>query len=167
MSLKLSFWRALNPCSQNSGIIYSLTPKKSKYRATEMMDVTITQSIENAFYNGRGIIAGIWRTFDVLMGDHYDLRIKGYGKKGVLDVLIFPLLARRLLADCFLPERKFAIVKNICAFIIGISLELLRGLCAIIVTLILLPIIIAVESGKHCIPPTKISFTPPNYKAGF
>ena len=85
------------------------------------------------------------------MGDHYDLQ---GGKKGVLDYLIFPLIARKLWADIVLlwPEeeeasRGYILVATLVLQVVC-YLELVRFIAAIALTLLLAPIV----AVKHMMP---------------
>ena len=107
MKTRLSFFRALNPNSKNSGIAYIPDHKFYEIRETEMQDDTVGESIRKTFYrNDLNFFEGIEATCNILMGDHYDLDCNKHGQKGVLDYLIFPLIARKLIADTYLKERE-------------------------------------------------------------
>lgn len=78
-------------------------------------------------------------TYHVLVGDHYDLQLKGHGRKGVLDVLIFPVIARRLIA--FASDHENYFLLRIPAGFFGGLLEMLRHFLGGVITLILSPIV--------------------------
>src|ERR1700733_13866687 len=103
--MALPFFRALNPISQYSGIEYALA---AGYRCQnrEMIDSSALQGIYNAFKYDYYLTTALRHTYEILVGCHYDLYFRGAltahgGSKGILDLLIFPLIARKLLADVF------------------------------------------------------------------
>ncbi|PWY54663.1 hypothetical protein DGG96_16040 [Legionella qingyii] len=63
------------------------------------------------------------------------------GIKGALDFLIFPLVARKLIADTWLEERKNTPILNGIAWAIAIPLEVLRHSLALALTIALIPIV--------------------------
>lgn len=176
--MSLSFFQALNPLSIQSGIKYSLA--KEYYRAQvdiyiphikddplirsqdfpcqnqEMIDATVSESIRAAIHNDANFIEGIITTFNILIGGHYDLRLNGRndnkgGAKGILDFLILPLLARKLIADTFLPERT-NILTNALAWTVALPIEIARFSAGIALTLLLAPVVAVVHLIKACMP---------------
>lgn len=63
------------------------------------------------------------------------------GVKGALDFLIFPLVARKLIADTWLEERKNTPIINGIAWAIAIPLEVLRHSLALALTIAMIPIV--------------------------
>ncbi|KTD74826.1 hypothetical protein [Legionella waltersii] len=63
------------------------------------------------------------------------------GVKGALDFLIFPLIARKLIADTWLEERQNTPIINAIAWAIAIPLEVLRHSLAIALTIAIIPIV--------------------------
>jgi hypothetical protein len=87
---------------KKSGIKYLLADGHS-FQHSEMLDSLnpLSQVIENPEYPLARIYRGsVWRglydAYNVIAGNHYDTLSKGHGRKGVLDILIFPVLVRRL-----------------------------------------------------------------------
>lgn len=152
-----SFFRALNPTSRNSGIVYCLAGKEP-CQGKEMLDATVGDNIHNAFKNnGVGFLSILETTFNIIVGDHFDLNLKGQftnqgGAKGVLDFLIFPLLARKLIADTFLHERRGCTFANVLAWAIAIPLEVARFSAGIYLTLLLCPVVAFVNLVKAFLP---------------
>ncbi len=172
--MSLSFFQALNPVATQSGIKYSLakeyySDQLNIFRVLplilsqdfpcqnqEMIDATLSESIRAAIHNDVNFIEGIITTFNILVGGHYDLRLKGRndnngGAKGVLDFLILPLLARKLIADTFLPERT-NILMNALAWTVALPIEIARFSAGIALTLLLAPVVAVVHLIKACIP---------------
>ena len=144
----LSFFRALNPASKNSGITYYLPDPSKDLQGREMIDLTVSENISDAWSSKLNFLSA---TFNIIMGDHYDLQ---GGKKGVLDYLIFPLIARKLWADIVLlwPEeeeasRGYILVATLVLQVVC-YLELVRFIAAIALTLLLAPIV----AVKHMMP---------------
>jgi hypothetical protein len=73
------------------------------------------------------------------------------GIKGALDFLIFPLIARKLIADTWLEERKNTPVINAIAWAIAIPLEVLRHSLAIALTIAIIPVIALVHLFRSVI----------------
>lgn len=151
--MSLSFFRALNPISENSGIVYSLAPDYDCHRQ-EMLDVSVWESIRNAFNKDLGYLEGLQATYNILVGEHYDLKLKGKdgagngpmgGAKGILDFFILPLVARKLIADTFLDERQDSDFVNALAWIIAIPIEIVRFGAGVALTLLLAPVVAIVH----------------------
>lgn len=151
----LSFSRALNPLSENSGIIYRLAPGRT-CQDQEMLDNTVIQNISAAFWNNDlNFFPALKETFEILLGNHFDISLKGGydcrgGSKGALDFFIFPLVARKLIADTFLEERQNSSFTNFVAWSIAVPLEITRVSAAIALTIILSPIVALVNLMKAC-----------------
>ncbi|MBA2652436.1 MAG: hypothetical protein H0U73_09255 [Tatlockia sp.] len=147
----LPFFRALNPTSDKSGIDYALARNlalDSDYPAQghEMLDYTVSEVIKRE-YNGKlDFINGMVSTFHIIVGGHYDIPLKGAigcwgGSKGILDYLILPLIARKLIADTYLSERQTTHLFNTLAWAAALPIEILRFSAGIALTLILIPIV--------------------------
>ncbi|MBA2648448.1 MAG: hypothetical protein H0U75_02410 [Legionella sp.] len=83
---------------------------------------------------------GIIDTYDVFMGEHYNLK---KGRKGILDLLIFPLFARLLIIEA-LNTRQYKLIRIIAA-IIGAPLEIARGVLGVALTLVVSPLVAVVH----------------------
>ncbi len=144
----LSFFRALNPTSHFSGITYALA-KDNPCQGTEMIDRTFVEWYALNYDDSSRARA----IFNLLMGEHYDLFLMGRnnsigGAKGILDFLIFPLIARKLIADFFLPERNKSPFLNILALAIAIPLEVARFSVAVALTLLIAPVVLFIDFLK-------------------
>lgn len=73
------------------------------------------------------------------------------GLKGALDFLIFPLVARKLIADTWLEERKNTPLINGIAWAIAIPLEVLRHSLALALTLAIIPIVALIHIFRSLI----------------
>jgi len=91
---------------------------------------------------------GITDTFHVIMGNHFDLNKTGNGRVGILDIFIIPLIGRRLIALAYHPENND--ILKFFAGIIGIPIEICRGIIAIGLTLFLSPIVALVHLFSYC-----------------
>lgn len=141
----LPFFRSLNPLSKTSGI-YSVDSNNSRAEGTELIDLTFSESILEALEGDLDLLDGLKEMFNLILGTHYDA-LKN--SKGLLDFLILPLLARKLIADTFLDERAEAALINAAAWTIAIPLELLRVGAAFCLTALLSPIFAAVYLIKN------------------
>ena len=83
-------------------------------------------------------------TYNIIIGTHYPF--KGQGKKGALDYLIFPLVARKLFMDAVQEDCSIGYVFVV--FLVALPLELVRHSAAIALTLLLAPIV----AVKHIMP---------------
>lgn len=147
-----SFFHALNPVKKNSGITYCLLKPHHPLQGKEMLDATVGSSIHTAFKSDLNFLSGLNATFNILVGEHFDLSGKGSSAKGVLDFLILPLLARKLIADTCLPERQGITFINALAFAIAAPIEIARFGAGIALTLLLSPIVALVHLIKACLP---------------
>lgn len=150
--MPLSFFRALNPVSENSGTTYS---RGSNYPCEnrEMLDLSVAQRINNAFQNDYYLLSALVSTYESIIGCHYDLYLRGGvnargGSKGVLDFLIFPLIARKLIADHWLPENWNNIFLKLLVWVIGFPIETIRVLTGIVLTIVLSPFVLLIHSIK-------------------
>lgn len=139
-----SYRRALNPLSDRSGIYYSQA-RYSIFNHTEMRDKKVLEQINEARSNG---LIGLFTLFQLLYGDHYDLKIKGHGRKGIVDFLFFPLLARKLITDCYQHKQHSSLI-NIASFVVAVPLELSRfGLSFALAVTFFIPVMIAQVIGE-------------------
>jgi hypothetical protein len=89
---------------QRSGIRYVLAPS-NPVNGTEMMDSLnpFRKIIENPryplarLYRTTTVHQGLRDTFDLLIGNHYDLHITGKGRVGILDIFLLPLISRKII----------------------------------------------------------------------
>jgi len=100
-------WSAFKRWFAKSGIRYLLIPHGHNFQelgGTEMIDTInpFTQVIEDPEHPlARIYREDVWQgfvdTFEILIGNHYDLSIEGKGRKGLLDILILPVISRRII----------------------------------------------------------------------
>lgn len=144
-NLKPSFFHALNPASKHSGLMLG---------AREILDSTVGERIAYTWNHNSDFISAIKTTFDILVGKHYSPFLRPPAEssaKGVLDYLILPLLARKLIADTYLEERKECHLTNLMAWTLAIPLEFLRFSAGVALTLISAPIVALVKLSTFCI----------------
>jgi hypothetical protein len=151
---------------RNSGIKYLLVGHDSDKYRTKMMDSInpMVKVIEDPDYPlariyRDSVFQGIIDTFDVLVGNHYDFDNDGKGRKGVLDVLILPLISRRIFGEfiallAWNPEEpKMTFSKGLLllgleiAVIPAAVIEIARIALGIALTALLTPVVI----GGHCV----------------
>lgn len=152
---KFSFFRALNPASCNSGVTYRFGGSDDPCQGKEMIDSHVSENIYKAWNSNLDFQSALYATYDILMGDHYDLYFHGQndcrgGAKGALDYLIFPLVARKLIADFYFETNITLSLPNILAWFIAVPLEIARFSAAVGLTLLLTPIIALVQLFKGC-----------------
>ncbi len=138
---------------KKSGIKYSLA-HNSAFQGQEMIDFLnpLGRVIEHSEYPmariyRKSLWTGIKDTYHVLMGNHYDLFLTGNGRKGVLDLLIFPVISRRLIGFAYSNEHHISI--SVAAAIIGYALEVPRGLLGISLTFVLTPFVAIFHVGAY------------------
>lgn len=140
-----TFFKALNPVAEESGITYSVG---GPYPALgqEMRDRTILEALRSLYAEPGCSTNSNRNTWRAIYGEHYDINLHGSqsrlgGQKGLVDFLIFPLLARKLIADCYLPHRYGRTwVLNVASFMIAIPLEVLRFSISVALAIVLIPI---------------------------
>ena len=82
----------------------------------------------------------------VLIGEEiYRANTRKECAKGILDFLIFPLLARKLIADTRLAHRKKTYIINTLAWIVAVPLEVLRHSFALALTIALTPLVLFIH----------------------
>jgi hypothetical protein len=136
---------------KSSGIVNSWAePKRPSLQGQEIVDDLnpLAAVVENPkHWLARIYRESVWRgiadTYHVLVGDHYDLALNGKGRKGILDILLFPSIGRRLMGFAFNPQhdRYFRIIAAIPAFL----LEIPRGIIGGLGTLALSPAVAVVH----------------------
>lgn len=112
-----------------------------------MLDITLTQQFSDLFSNRIILNEVEERTWNIVLGRHYDLTNEGVenlvgGKKGIIDFLIFPLLARKIIANCFQPSQYIhPIARLVLSCIIAVPLEIARYMIATVLQIALYPVI--------------------------
>lgn len=146
--MPLPFFRALNPISNHSGINYAGPEGHDR----EMVDASVDECISFAFRHNDSFKSAISSAYSIIVGCHYALNFENLeeerrGSKGILDFLIFPLIARKLMADAFMnpiPSRlMFPMV-----ILIALPFEVARILMGVILTVALLPLICIIHAIK-------------------
>jgi hypothetical protein len=149
--MSLPFFCALNPFSERSGINYTLAAPHP-CQGQEMYDTFFVRNIYNAFQQDESILSALKSSFEVIMGCHYDLDIRGAlntrGSKGILDLLLFPLVARKLISDGLFGLSYLNIFSISMASGIGLILELTRWACGLLLFFALSPLVIAIHALK-------------------
>lgn len=160
-----SFLSSLNPLSHRSGITHAATGHaySDRMKQAELHDLTLDLVIPFLWHRNLSILDGIYETFTVFYGDHFDKHARGFGQKGVLDFAYLPLFARRIIADTYIEERKNAYISNSLAWIVGVSIRAITFLVALVFTIAMIPIIIIATLLRACCcpPPGSSSLPPP------
>lgn len=168
--IQIAYLQALNPTAKKSGIrgcpdghARQDWIQDTTCTGMEIIDETVCESISAAYHSNLGFFSGVKATFDVIVGNHYvalkpedsdeDDDDDSYTKKnskGVLDYLLFPLVARVIMYDF---ERKKAIsdrgsLIDIIAAPIAFAAEVTRLSAGLALTLLALPIIALVHIIK-------------------
>jgi hypothetical protein len=145
LSRELSFFRALNPVSRNSGIAYDLSHFNNlPCYGHEMQDISVLQTIERAFYHDSSVWSALVSTYEAIIGCHYDIWFRGRdhahgGAKGLLDFLILPLIARKLLHN----QSRLSLVLPLCFLV-----EIPRLFIGLILTTALVPVVLLIHAIK-------------------
>ncbi len=163
--MALPFFSALDPTSKKSGITYCLAGNRP-CQGKEMLDFTVGECIADAFNSDLDFLSGLNATYNILVGRHYDLYLKGAltskgGTKGALDYLILPLVARKLISDSYLSERRNSRLANVLAWTVAVPLELVRFAAAFALTLLLVPVIALVHIVKARLPKQELDTNAP------
>ncbi len=141
-----SFFSALNPMSSKSGVTFRATgyPYSSTLMEQDLPDLNLSVVIPFLWSRNLSLIEGVFETFNVFYGNHFDKKGRGFGQKGVLDFTILPLLSRKLIADTYLEERKTAYFSNFLSWLIALPIETLRFSVALTCTLAMIPVLVVV-----------------------
>lgn len=151
----LPFFRALNPCSKHSGISYKLA-HYSPCQGKEMLDSTVTEHFNQLFEKKLEFISKLNAIYCLLVGEHYDLFLKGRedckgGAKGLLDFAIFPLLSRKLIAETFQHQNSILEFSSLLSYCIALPLECSRFGAAFSLTLLAAPFVATIDILNHFI----------------
>lgn len=146
-STQESLWRKFVNFFKGSGISHLFKPTE----APHLLGREITDDLNflgHVIEGKKGImphirrssfVTGIIDTFKVFTGDHYDYALTGQGRKGLLDVLLFPVVARRLIGFAANPKRHP--ITRLLAGLIGGLLEIPRIVLAVALTVAVSPIV--------------------------
>lgn len=162
--MALPFFRALNPTKTCSGIQYYYWEEDRSYverNKQEIADKCISEVIQECLdrrrvsWHKQGVLDDLHSIHKVLCGQHYQRDTpwvlgRDNFSKGLLDYFIFPLIARKLIADTYLNERERYHFTNALAWMIAVPLEVAR--ISIVLSLILLaaPVVAIVNLIERC-----------------
>ncbi len=152
----------LKPWSKESGVKYDKDLDDGEDRIhvwlanKPMVDLTLFEVMQRVIYVTKYAKKPLMfsermcATWTILVGKHYDVPKLGITSKGLLDYLIFPLVARKLMCDC----DKDTPIKNGAALAVVFPLEILRvfiGLVLLaVLTLTVLPVVHALDCLVSC-----------------
>lgn len=151
------FFSALNPVSKTSGVTFRATGKlySEAILQQDLPDLTLDLVIPFLWSRNLSVLDGIYETFTVFYGDHFDRHSHGFGQKGVLDFTLLPLLSRKLIADTYLEDRKDHYLFNSLAWIVALPIRAISFGVALACTIAMIPIIVIVTLLRW------LSSTPP------
>ena len=154
--LSLSFFKVLNPTIKDTGFIHPAFDKETFTFTipTEVIDDTVCENISKRFKANNSYLQDMADVYSVLVGTHYPIESPFYqipfigdpSAKGILDFLIFPLVARALI-EC--PE---STITKIFGLLIALPLEIARFSLGIALTVFLAPIVALIDLLKVCLP---------------
>lgn len=165
--MTLPFFRALKPWSTDSGVethpwaycdgsaIDYDRDKKEEIKDKLIMDVIHERLTKQK--QSKNVSDDLKSIYKILCGQHYKwstpwLHCGDDFSKGLLDYLFLPLVARKLIADAGLYERKDHRFTNIMAWVIAIPLEIARMSLAFALIILIAPIVAIVHLIKDCLP---------------
>lgn len=163
-----TFFSALNPVSSNSGITFRATkhPYSEGILQQNMSDLTLDLVVSFLWSRNLSILDGIYETFFVFYGDHFDKNYRGFGQKGVLDFTVLPLLSRKLIADTYLEERKDSHFLNFLAWAIALPIKAITFGVALAFTIAITPIVIGITLLRCLFPSSPPPPPPPGAGGG-
>lgn len=140
------FIDAIHPLSTLSGIHYFWSGDY-KAKGKKMIDRTTKQVITDALTDEN---LGIGHSFElsqeIVMGTHYDVTLKGRhncrgGSKGLLDLSIVTLIARKLLADYYSYESERGVLHTLLMLSFVLPVELVRFNIGMALSFALIPVV--------------------------
>jgi hypothetical protein len=158
----------LNPCSKQSGVQYAADLDDGQdgihpLAGTGMVDLTLFESMQRVImatkYVEKDESFTYWErmcaTWHIIMGNHYDSANAGQTSKGVLDFLIFPLVARKLFCECESEKRGLKTpIQNGFSLAVAFPLEIIRVLIGLallaLLTVTVLPVVHALDCLVSC-----------------
>ncbi|MCE3237850.1 MAG: hypothetical protein K0R24_831 [Gammaproteobacteria bacterium] len=155
MSKDLSMFSRFKNWLKKSGVKYVRINGQRPLEGQEMIDSLTPWDpvIEHPEYPLARIYresfwTGIKDTFNVLVGNHHDIGWSGKSRKGVLDLLIFPVIGRRLMrfTDNNLEDHMFL---SLMVGSIGIIFEMSRIMLGGLLTLALTPVVAIVHAWAY------------------
>ena len=148
--MKLSFLQSLDPTTKNSGLTNKHVTDNSIFNP-QKTDLTVTENL-SAFGDDLDLWSDLCMPFHLLVGSHYSNSPYNeyFGAKGLLDYLIFPLLARKLIMDTYLESRKDCYLVNTLAWLIALPLEAIRLGIGLAITVLLAPVIALTHGLYTC-----------------
>lgn len=160
------FLSALNPVTFTSGVTFRATGSSYNpaLQQRELPDLTLDLIIPFLWSQNLSILDGICETFTVFYGDHFDKDGLGFGRKGVLDFTIAPLVSRKLIADTYLNKRQNTFIWNTLAWTFALPIKAINFALALACTIAMIPLIIVVtllrSAWNYFFPPN--GGTPPS-----
>lgn len=119
-----------------------------------MPDLTLDLVIPFLWSRNLPLLDGIYESFTVFYGDHFDRHSRGFGQKGVLDFTILPLISRKLIADTYLDERRDSYIFNCFAWIIALPIKTITFGVSLALTLAIIPIIAVITLFRYLSSPS-------------
>lgn len=155
-----SLFSSLNPCSKSSGL---------KINGSEIEDKLVDACIQYAWNKKLNFCPAIVETFHIIIGNHYRSDTSSYYSKGLLDFLIFPLIARKINFEI---NNKFYTDINelgqdyenndsgralIPVILVIIFLEVPRLVIGVALTILAIPFIAIAHCFRNCLQSSPIS----------
>lgn len=156
----------LNPCSKQSGVKYASDlddgfDDPHPLAGKDMVDLTLFENMQRVMvmtkYSDKPLTywMRMCATWTIIVGNHYDMAHIEQSSKGVLDFLMFPLLARKLMCDCELEERgRKTPIKNGFSLAVAFPLEIVRVLLGltllVLLTVTVLPVVHVLDMFVSC-----------------
>lgn len=175
MMMALPFFRALNPISRSSGVQFMWESNTEYMPMEETQDILVSEIVHKKLHDRNQVLdqpeffSDLGSIYHILVGKHYFYSTEWLVfandecYKGLLDYLIFPLIARKLIADALLEERENNLFINVLAWMIAIPLEIVRCSAAFSLTVLLTPFVaIARFVEAHHLAKTIVIKTPEN-----
>lgn len=150
-----TFFSALNPLSNRSHISFRASKRaySEEVLRETIPDLTLDLVLPFLWHRQIPISEAIYECFYLLYGDPYDSKGLGVAQKGFLDFLILPLLARKLIGDCYLLERKEKHLLNFFAKLIALPIELITFTLALTCTIAIIPVVAIVSLLRNLFSP--------------
>lgn len=141
-------WRFLNPHSESSGITYLYYPGKNGEEMPDLRAFEVLEYVWKVSANRKFLLQLLHANL-VIMGNHTAHGAK-CGTKGLLDYLLLPLIARKIIGD-FLLQYKECSEENVrthidlylkILFIPALAIEIARYAVGMALTLLSVPFIL-------------------------
>lgn len=147
-------------------------PGDRDFQAREVIDKLPNEAYSLAEIYQHTFSEAIGATYLILVGNHRDIPSSGEGQKGVLDILLFPLLVRAFIGKAVKMEFGVSSALLLC---IGGVLQIPYAIIGLALIIALIPLIAVIHAGISCwaaplknavmsAPITEITFDPENKK---